>query len=116
MDEIICTGKPYDQATPIKETIEYAKELKAAGHIIIVFTARGMNSNNGNVGRIIASLSELTLHQLYDWGMPYDELWFGKPSYDILIDDKSVNSLNSLKGEIERLSCKKQLLITELHN
>ena len=34
---------------------------------------------------------KFTKKQLDKWGMKYDELLFGKPSFDIYIDDKNLN-------------------------
>jgi len=33
----------------------------------------------------------LTLNQLKKWGVKYNKLMMGKPSYDIIVDDKSFN-------------------------
>ena len=35
---------------------------------------------------------KLTKQQLEKWGVKYDELKFGKPFYDLFIDDKNINS------------------------
>ena len=32
----------------------------------------------------------LTKQQLKKWGLSYDKLIFGKPSYDLFVDDKSL--------------------------
>ena len=34
----------------------------------------------------------LTENQFDKWGVKYHELKFGKPSYDIFIDDKNMNT------------------------
>jgi hypothetical protein len=34
-----------------------------------------------------------TEEQLEAWGVKYHQLWFGKPSADIYIDDKTINAL-----------------------
>lgn len=100
LDGVICTGYPYSEAIRIDGVSEYMHELKAAGHTIIIHTARGMNTYSGNTGKVIAAFASLTINQLKEWNIPYDELVFGKPSYDIVIDDKSFNSLIHLKGEM----------------
>jgi len=46
----------------------------------------------GDTHKIYSSLYQLTLGQLEDWGVKFHELVMGKLHYDILIDDKSVNS------------------------
>ena len=35
-------------------------------------------------------IKNLTLKQLKKWGLKYHKIFFGKPSFDILIDDKSI--------------------------
>ncbi len=97
IDETICRGYPYEEAQPIVEVCEYIRQLKAAGHTIVLFTARGMRSSNGNTAKAIASLGGLTIKQLEEWNVPYDELMFGKPSYDVFVDDKSISSIHQLK-------------------
>ena len=36
----------------------------------------------------------LTQNQLNDWGVKYHELRMGKPAFDLLIDDKVLNSIH----------------------
>ena len=53
------------------------------GNYITIWTARGAKSGIDH--------RELTLKQLAEWNIQYDELLMGKPDYDIYIDDKSFN-------------------------
>ena len=39
-----------------------------------------------------SKLYQLTIDQLSQWGVKYDQLVMGKIHYDILIDDKALNS------------------------
>ncbi len=94
LDHTLCTGKPYEESQPLPGAVELLKKLKADGHIIILSTARGMGSSAGNIGSAIAKIGLLTLSQLNDWGFVYDEIWFGKPSFDIAFDDKCFNVSN----------------------
>jgi mannose-6-phosphate isomerase-like protein (cupin superfamily) len=57
--------------------------LKNDGNYIVIWTARGSKSGK--------DWKALTLKQLADWNVMYDELLMGKPNYDIYIDDKSFN-------------------------
>lgn len=85
IDGVICTdaqGK-YEEVTPILENIERINRLYDDGNEIILWTARG------TVTRI--DWRELTEKQLKEWGVKYHELRFGKPYYDLLIDDKATN-------------------------
>ena len=51
--------------------------------------------------------TELTKKQLTDWGIRYDKLLMGKPSYDLYIDDKSVNVDKHWKIPTKNLKSKK---------
>ncbi len=97
LDGVLCHGRPYAEAVPDLEAIEYLRHLYDQGHIILIYTARGMGGAANNVGRAVACNAMLTLEQLDLWNIPYDEVLFGKPTYDILIDDKSVSNLEQLK-------------------
>lgn len=92
LDETLCTGYPYEKAKPIICAIHVLNSLHEAGHVIIIHTARGMSSRQGNVGKIVKDLGKLTLEQLDSWGVKYDEIVFGKPAADLYIDDKAVNA------------------------
>ena len=52
-----------------------------------------MTQFSGNVIKIKKHLSEITTNQLKEWGVRYHSLIFGKQHYDLLIDDKAINSL-----------------------
>ena len=43
----------------------------------------------------------LTLKQLNKWGLKFHKLLMGKPSYDIIIDDKAINYSLSWKKKIK---------------
>ncbi len=50
-----------------------------------------MKTHKGNVGKIIADIGKVTIDKLEEFGIPYDELLFGKPHADRYIDDLGVN-------------------------
>jgi hypothetical protein len=50
-----------------------------------------MGFAKGDVQKAIDMGYELTKKQLALWEVKYHELLFGKPEYDIIIDDKSYN-------------------------
>ena len=89
LDNTLCTGKPYETAQPFSWAADLLRSLKMKGHIIIIYTARNMGSSNGNIGLVNKNIGLLTFSQLDAWGFEYDEIYFGKPSADIYIDDKS---------------------------
>ena len=89
IDETICHSpdKPdYTTSTPIVENIAKANKLYDEGNLIVYWTARGSATG--------VDWSEVTKKQFARWGVKYHGLKFGKPSYDIFIDDKNVNTLD----------------------
>lgn len=94
IDETICrtpNTMEYDKARPIKKAIDKANQLYDEGHTIVYWTARGTGSG--------IDWREVTERQFRVWGVKYHELLFGKPVYDIFIDDKNKNSEDWLNEE-----------------
>ena len=85
LDNTLCFTKlsDYNNSIPIIERIEYVNKLKSEGNHITIWTARGSRSGN--------DYKDLTILQLSQWNVNYDEILFGKPDYDIYLDDKSFN-------------------------
>lgn len=105
LDETLCTGYPYEGAIPLISNIAVVNHLKNEGHTIIINTARGGDTCNGNTGKILKKYGLLTLQQLKDWEINYDEIYFGKPGGDIYIDNKGENAISyfsRMKIEIEK--------------
>jgi len=87
IDETICTKSPdlrYENAHPMTERIEKINKLYDEGNTIIYWTARGTVTG--------IDWREVTEKQFRQWGVKYHELRFGKPAYDLFIDDKNINS------------------------
>ena len=87
IDETICTSpenRDYSLATPIVENIVKANNLYEEGNTITYWTARGTETG--------IDWREVTEGQFEKWGVKYHELKFGKPSYDLFIDDKNMNT------------------------
>ena len=84
IDGTICKtdGNNYKNSVPIQENIDKINKLYDEGEFIIYWTSRG-NSTNMN-------LLILTENQLYQWGCKHNSLRMGKPSYDVWVDDKSL--------------------------
>ena len=70
IDDTICRtfNAKYSEAIPIKKRIKIINKLYDEGYYIKIFK------------------------QLVSWGLKFNELIMGKPTYDIYIDDKSYNS------------------------
>lgn len=90
----------YSTVKPIDKNINMCKYLKKIGHTIIIYTARRMKTHNGNIGKINADISKLTIETLEKFNIPYDELYFGKPYAHYYIDDLSINAFNDLEKEL----------------
>lgn len=83
IDGVIATLVPqndYNLAQPQPDMVEKICKLYEKGHRIVLYTARG--SATGIDWR------ELTVEQLWRWGVKYHELYFGKPAADYYIDDR----------------------------
>ena len=91
IDNTICSTKTqdYDQATPLPDKIAIVNHLYEQGHTIVMWTARGTVTGIDH--------TDLTQKQLKTWGVKHHDLLFGKPAFDLLIDDKAINSLDILK-------------------
>ena len=81
----------YAKAEPIPERIRRINHLFNQGHTIIYWTARGTISN--------INWRELTESQLKSWGAIYHRLEFGKPVYDLFIDDKGISDIDFFKNK-----------------
>lgn len=94
IDDTICTksvADDYSSCSPIKERINIVNRLYDEGHTIIMMTARGMCRSKGNQNAADELMREITEAQLSDWGVKYNDLYFGKPFADFYIDDKAIN-------------------------
>lgn len=69
---------------------EMIKKLHDAGHTIVINTARNMGSSGHNVGKAVKNVGKITLEWLDKNGIIYDEIFFGKPNSDVIIDDRCV--------------------------
>jgi|TARA_Y100000310_G_C20694529_1_gene824609 histidinol phosphatase-like enzyme len=113
LDDVLCYrntdkvgAEKYRECKPIPEMIGIANACYDAGMTIVVYTARGMCTFEGDVAKIYSNLFELTTRQLEEWGVKYHQLIMGKAHYDLLIDDKAIDSLliNSIEDVKRRLA------------
>ena len=97
IDETICISpdnRDYSRAQPIYENIKKINQMYASGDKIVYWTARGTGSG--------IDWREVTERQFLEWGVSYHELHFGKPIYDLFIDDKNINSKTFFKNTGEK--------------
>jgi len=87
IDETICISpenRDYTLADPIVNNIQKINKLYDEGNKIVYWTARGTGSG--------IDWRSVTENQFEMWGVKYHELHFGKPIYDLFIDDKNINT------------------------
>ena len=103
LDDVICFRSmeyenlgpdKYSYCQPYQETVELINSLYDDGYKIVIYTARGMSQFNGNIIEVYSKLYNKTIEQLESWGVKYHQLVMGKIHYDVLIDDKVLNSKN----------------------
>jgi len=101
LDDVLCERSSnyeylgplkYHYCKPIQENIDAINKLYGQGNYIVIYTARGMSQFKGDVDVIKNKLYDLTFKQLKEWGVKFDELVMGKIHYDLIIDDKALNS------------------------
>jgi capsule biosynthesis phosphatase len=93
IDNVICktnSTRDYSKSTPIKKNIKAINAAYNNGFNIILYTARYMGRCNENLAQVKKRIKPLTLKQLKSWGVKYHKIYFGKPSFDLFIDDKSL--------------------------
>lgn len=93
IDGIICStnkNHDYNKSKPIKKNIEVINKLHEAGYEIVLHTARYMGRFHNNRIKAEKKIKKHTLKQLSSWNVKYSKIFFGKPSFDLVIDDKSL--------------------------
>lgn len=97
IDGTICTKVDdgnYTNSKPLVDRIKIINNLYDNGNTIIFQTARGMGRYNNNNEKANDAFYELTVKQLSLWGVKYHQLFLGKPSGDIYVDDKGIRDLD----------------------
>jgi len=92
LDNVVCgtSGNKYDKSIPKKKVIKLINKLYKKGYTIKIFTARYMGKFNGNAKKAKKFGYKKTFNQLKKWKLKFHELILGKPSYDLIIDDKAL--------------------------
>jgi|TARA_A100000172_G_scaffold42740_1_gene26204 hypothetical protein len=86
IDNTICNTtdvSDYSKSTPIIENLRKVRKLVDRGHEVSFWTARGSVSKT--------DWSEVTHRQLEEWGVGDVPVIFGKPYFDLFIDDRVMN-------------------------
>lgn len=106
IDDTICelvNEEDYTSAKPIQTRIDIINQLYDEGNTIIYWTARG------TVTKI--DWEDVTRKQFETWGVKYTELKFGKPYYNLFIDDKNIESKTFFENNFKDNHDKKKLII-----
>jgi hypothetical protein len=92
LDNVICTtkGRQYEKSKPKKKIIKLINNLYRNDYEIKIFTARYMGKFKGNEKKARRFGYKKTFNQLKKWKLNFHELILGKPSYDLIIDDKAL--------------------------
>ncbi|WP_341368638.1 hypothetical protein [Yoonia sp. BS5-3] len=97
IDGTLCPIKQshedYADMVPEPLMLKKIRELQAEGWHIILSTARGMRSNDGNPGKITKHVGPTLLNWLAKHDIPFDELHLSKPwpgRQGVYIDDRAV--------------------------
>jgi trehalose-6-phosphatase len=81
LDGVLCTEELFLErplAQPVAGAAEALRKLRAAGYIVVIYTARTWAE------------CRVTERWLKDHGFEYDGLHMGKPVADVWIDDRAV--------------------------
>lgn len=93
LDGTICpikqSGQTYADLEPLPGAIERIRELRRAGHYVIIITARNMATCESNIGKVMKNVGKTTLDWLERYEVEYDEIYFGKANAHIYIDDRA---------------------------
>ena len=93
IDGVVCTitkKNIYTKSKPIKKNIKIINLLYKKNYFVILFTSRFMGRNNDDAKKAYKMGYKLTTKQLKKWGVNYHKLIMGKPSFDLIVDDKSL--------------------------
>ncbi|WP_262690032.1 HAD family hydrolase [Kordiimonas aestuarii] len=86
-------GDDYAALEPNQPVIEQLRAYKAQGFEIVLYSSRNMRTHENNLGKITAKTVPTLVKWLETNGIPYDEIWMGKPwcGHDgFYIDDRAV--------------------------
>lgn len=106
LDETICStvDGDYTNSIPKLDVIERMCEFKAQGFEIVISTSRNMRTYAGNVGKINANTLPIIVGWLEKHGVPYDEIYTGKPwcgTEGFYVDDRALRPDEFVRLSIE---------------
>ncbi len=97
LDGTLCPlkreGEDYFELEPVWSVVEKMKEYRERGFGICLYTARHMRTCEGDVVEITKNYSAPLENWLNKYGIPYDEIVFGKPwpgPEGFYVDDRTI--------------------------
>lgn len=105
LDNTICDTEAniYTKSKPIKKNIKIINSLFNNGYYIKIFTSRYMGRSNETPSIAKKRGYTLTVRQLNNWKVKYHKLIFGKPSYDLFVDDKALFFRKNWTKELSKI-------------
>ena len=112
LDDTICrtVNGDYRNATPIDEVVIQMRKYKELGFEIAISTSRNMRTYGGNLGKINANPLPIIIEWLDRHGVPYDEIYSGKPwcgTEGFYVDDRAIRPDEFARlsyGEVRKLT------------
>ena len=105
LDNTLCKTfkNNYHKSNPIKKNITILNKLYESGYVIKIFTSRFMGRSKEKSSIAKKMGYDLTVRQLKNWNVKYHKLIFGKPSYDMIIDDKAFGYDNKWSNKLLKI-------------
>ncbi len=110
VDGTLCpiksAGQSYKDLQPEPRMLARLQEMAAAGWRIVIHSARGMRSYDGNPGEINAHVLPVLLDWLKRHEVPFHEVHVGKPwpgNNGYYVDDRSVRPREFIENSLEAL-------------
>jgi capsule biosynthesis phosphatase len=106
VDDTLCDnkGRDYVNATPYRDVINKVNLLYNEGYYIVLYTARGMKSCNGDLKKIKEKNEDILIEWLQKHNVKYHELIFGKVLGDIYVDDKAMEVREFVNSPFTKLT------------
>lgn len=112
LDGVICKTylNDYKKSRKIQASVKIINKLYDKGFWICIYTSRFMGRSNEKIYLAKKKGYNFTKKQLKSWGVKYHLLKFGKPSYDLFIDDKTLFFKKNWQKELIKI-----LKINDIH-
>ena len=98
IDGVLCPDlhEKFRDAKYRQDCIDFINLLHSSGHKVILWTSRGVKQKD-------KTALDDTILELNKLGVCFDEIK-EKPFYDMIVDDKALNSIDTLKKMFEKFT------------